>query len=380
MSIVVAIIGFNFLILIHELGHYLAARAVGMRAKKFSVGFGPAIIRVETEETLFQFAAIPVGGYVQVEGLTGSNETNPYDDLADELDVDLDALPRHALWKRALVVAAGPIFNFILAVLLYAGLFGSFNAVAYEWKREATTTIKEVSAPASSAGILAGDTIEKINGKAILTFNQLKQAIGANGDAPMTVIVARPPEGERAPARYIETEQPGLVLAWPNPPAGWTRHTIVVTPEKTPKGYRRGVVPEFARFGADGFGAATSLAVAETWAVTYKILLTLVELFEGSEDAQVASVIKITEVGADSVKMGSEWFMSLLALLSINLGLLNLLPLPALDGGRLAFIGAEAIARKPVPARIEVWIHAVGMIILMGLMIVIMAKEIAEKF
>ncbi len=380
MSIVVAIIGFSFLILIHELGHYLAARAVGMRARKFSVGFGPAIVRVETKETVFQLAAIPIGGYVQVDGLAGSNEANPYDDLGATLENNSQPQERRPLWQRALVVSAGPAFNFGLAVLLYAGLYGSFNAVAYEWKREATTTIKEVSEPALTAGIKTHDTIESINGKRILTFKQLKRAIGENGGAPLTVVVARSPTGDTPPTRQIETEQEGLILAWPTPPVHWSRETITIIPAKTGKGHRIGVVPEFARFGSPDLAAATQLAMLETWAVTKKILITLGELFQGSEDAQVASVVKITEVGADSVKMGSEWFLSLLALLSINLGLLNLLPLPALDGGRLAFIGIEAIARKPVPPRVEVWVHGIGMLALMALMVVVMAKEIAEKF
>ena len=101
---------------------------------------------------------------------------------------------------------------------------------------------------------------------------------------------------------------------------------------------------------------------------------------KGEDDAQVASVIKITEIGADTVKMGSEWFLSLLAILSVNLGLLNLLPFPALDGGRLVFIAVEAVARRPVPRQIEMVIHAVGMLLIMGLMLFIIFGEVAEKF
>ena len=139
MAIIVAILGFNLLIIVHELGHYLLAKAVGMKASKFSVGFGPAIFRVHGKETVFQFALIPVGGYVQLAGMGGGQESDVGQVISAQSDPrDYDRRP---LWQRALVISAGPIFNFIFAIVTYAILFGSSQAVAFEWKRKATKGI-----------------------------------------------------------------------------------------------------------------------------------------------------------------------------------------------------------------------------------------------
>ncbi|MEE2789886.1 MAG: M50 family metallopeptidase [Myxococcota bacterium] len=378
MSIIVAILGFNVLIVIHELGHYLLAKAVGMRASKFSIGFGPALFRVHGKETVFQVALLPLGGYVQLAGMGAGQEG----DLPDMLGATPDSRDynQRPLWQRALVVSAGPVFNFVFAIVTYAALFGSSQAVAFEWKREATTMIREVSGAAEMAGLKAYDVIEAVNGDTVSSFGQLRKIVGEQGHRPLNIKVARSPDGQAPPVQRIDTEFSGLVLVWPDPPASWPRETITVKPVKTERGYLVGIVPEFARFSTNRFADAIRLGCAETWTVTATIFKTLGRWIQGKEDAQVASVVKITEIGADTVKMGSEWFLSLLAILSVNLGLLNLLPFPALDGGRLVFIGIEAIARKPVPKRFELLIHGVGMLILMSLMLIVVAREIAEKF
>lgn len=379
MSVIIAILGLSVLIVVHELGHYLVARMVGMRAKKFSVGFGPPILKVQGKETLFQIAAIPFGGYVQIAGMGGGGEGDEVDQLWGDRQPNRDYSAR-PLWQRASVVAAGPLFNFVFAIVVYAFLFQSSDAVAFQWKREATLMARKVSGPAEAAGLKAFDTIERIDGEAIKTFPQLKRVTGASKGAPMTVVVARGPNGEAPPMKAVETQFDGLVLYWPDPPDHWARLTFTIDPEKVERGYRIGLVPEVARFGSTGFGASLELAAAECYAVTAGIFRLIGRWAKGQEEAQLASVVKITEIGADTVEMGSEWFLGLLAILSINLGLLNLFPLPALDGGRLAFIAVELVARRPVPRKIETIIHAVGMLFLMALMVWVVAGEIAEKF
>ena len=404
MAIIIAILGFNLLIIVHELGHYLLAKAVGMRASKFSIGFGPSIFRIHGKETVFQFALIPVGGYVQLAGMGAAQEGDIGHVLSTQSDPrDYDRRP---LWQRALVVSAGPLFNFAFAIITYSILFGSSQAVAFEWKRKATTVVRDVSGAAEKAGVKRYDVIEKINGQTVRSFTHLRELIGKHGGQPMQVLVARSPDGQPPPFERINLEKHynqqaerlgeakvkgllgedylerhrGLVRLEPSPPSDWSRITLELTAEKTEKGFRMGIVPEVARLGADSVSSAITLGVKETWTVTATILKTLFKWAQGKEEAQVASVVKITEIGADTVKMGSEWFLSLLAILSINLGLLNLLPFPALDGGRLVFIGIEAISRRPVPKKFEMVVHAIGMVLLMTLMAVVIAREIAEKF
>ena len=379
LSVIIAILGLSVLIVVHEFGHYLVARLVGMRTKKFSIGFGPAILRVQGKETIFQVAAIPFGGYVQIAGMGGGGEGDELDQLWGDRQPERDYNAR-PLWQRASVVAAGPIFNFVFAIVVYAFLFQTSDAVAFQWKREATVVVHKVTGPAELAGLRVHDTIERIDGEPIRTFAQLKRVTGAAKGEAMTVVVARGPQGEMPPSRAIETQFEGLVLLWPEAPDHWPRLTFTVTPEKTDQGYRLGIVPEVARFGSTDFAASVRLASAECYSVTVGIFRLIGRWMTGEEEAQLASVVKITEIGADTVEMGAEWFLGLLAILSINLGLLNLLPLPALDGGRLAFIAVEVVARRPVPRKIETLVHGVGMLFLLALMVWVVAGEIAEKF
>ena len=242
MSIIVAILGFNLLIIIHELGHYLLAKAVGMRASKFSIGFGPAIFRVHGKETVFQFALIPVGGYVQLAGMGGGKEGD-FNEVVRMTDDPRD-YDQRPLWQRALVVSAGPLFNFVFAIVTYTALFGSSQAVAFEWKREATTVVREVNGAALEAGIKPYDVIEEVNGQPVRSFAQLRNLIGEVGGKTMQVVVARSPDGSAPPMTEIKTEYDGLILIWPEPPANWPRHTLAVTPKKTDRGYLMGIVPE----------------------------------------------------------------------------------------------------------------------------------------
>ena len=372
MSILIAILGLGLLILVHELGHFLIARLTGMRVLKFSVGFGPAIVSIQHKGTAYQLACFPLGGFVQVAGMGTAS--------GGEQDRAPGSFVERPLWARAAMVSAGPIFNFGFAMLVYVYLFATFNAVAYEWHRHATPVVREVTGPAAAAGLQPFDTIEKMGDRPITTFRDIQLATGESKGEPMVVVVARGPGGELPPAARKPTLVEGLSYALPVAPPEWTRITLTIHPEATDRGFRIGVSPVFARFGADSAVDAVRFAGLETWTVFVAIGDTLRKWADGTEAAEVASVVKITSIGADNVKMGSEWFLNLLALLSINLGLLNLLPLPALDGGRLIFIAVEAIARRPVPPKVETAIHAVGMILILGLMLVVMATEVVEIF
>ena len=256
MSILIAVLGFSLLIVVHELGHYLIARATGMRVERFSVGFGPPVVQVERGGTVYQVAAFPVGGYVAVAGMGATQE-----------DHAPGSYLSRPLWARAAMVAAGPVFNFGFAALVYFYLFDSHTAVSYEWHREATHVVRESSGAAAAAGIRAGDAIESINGEAIANFRDLKAATGKHGGAPMTVVVARPPEGESSTPEPRPTLVEGLVFTAPAPTAAWTRLTLTVTPEKTEAGFLLGVSPVFGRFGAADTATAARFAVSETWAV-----------------------------------------------------------------------------------------------------------------
>jgi len=377
VSLILFIIGFNILILVHELGHYVVARMVGMRATRFSVGFGPAIFRYHGKETVFQFALIPFGGYVQLEGLTRDrSSTGQIGDATGATFMNF------APWKRAAVMLAGPMANFLLAVVTYTFLFGTTQAVTFDWRHEGTNVVREVTGPAKEAGIRPYDIIEAINGQPVRTFGEFKRIIGKTGGQTIRVLVRRSPDGSPPSVRRIPSEKQSITIAWPTPdPAHWSRTEVIeLKADKTAKGYILGITPDVARFGSEGWLDAARLGCLETYAIVKGMIRIVGRWFEGTEPVRLASVVKMADTGADTLKMGGNWFISFLAILSINLGIINLFPLPALDGGRLMFVGIETIARRPVPHRVETIIHAIGMLLLMGLMVVIVVKEILEKF
>lgn len=157
----------------------------------------------------------------------------------------------------------------------------------------------------------------------------------------------------------------------------WERLTFSLTPKEVAQGvFMIGVTPELDRFGVEGAWRALSLASVESVELMRSMYEKLIGAARGHEQVEVASVVKITAISADTVKMGSEWFINFLAFLSLNLALLNLLPLPALDGGRLIFLGIEAVSRRPVPPRIEMFVHAFGVIFLIGLTLWVTAKDV----
>lgn len=384
MSLVITIIGLSLLVVVHELGHFLAARAVGMRVVKFSIGFGPAVVRYRGPETVYQLAAIPIGGYVQVEGLGGGSEGDELSAIVDRksLSGNTRSYESRPLWQRTLFVAAGSTFNFVFAFAVFFGLFAASAGTTYGFKKDATLVVDQVKpgTGAAEAGVLPGDVIERIDGEPVYRFGVLLQAVGESEGRPLRLTLARPPEGAEMPIVWQPYGDDGLLAAMPAPADDWARVVVEVTPRQSKKGYRLGISTRARTFGAEDLGAATVLAWNETVAVTGFILEGIGKLFQGSDEVQLGSVVKMAQLGADQVDMGWGWFLPFLAFISANLGLLNLLPIPGLDGGRLMFIAVEAIARRPVPPRFEIVVHAVGLLFLFGLIGFVLFRDIAEIF
>ena len=476
MSIIISILGFSFLVFIHELGHFIFARLTGMKVEKFSIGFGPAIYSFG-KETVYQIALFPFGGFVQIKGLTPEpdagrerRETPPLKDLADlerewggegqvfspvedfdeavekseargahgfELDAeyereallsetDEERAQREAealegsflsksLWSRFLVVSGGPLFNVIFTFLVFGGMFAAHSAFNFQGHPSTSLVIDEVSGAAAAAGLKSGDVLISIDGEPIERFSTLRQrTINSEGKA-LAITIARPPqselrayttqdlyqectqglrkysaEQESAEKREKITEErihefceprQGLILYKGTSVASWERLTFSITPEnraeegETPL-YRLGVAPARDRFGGDSLWGNTKLAWGEVVYIVEMMGTKIYRAIKGEETVEVASVVKITAISADTVKRGNEWFIQFLAFLSLNLAFLNLLPFPALDGGRLIFLGIEALTRRPVPPKIEMMVHAFGILILLTLTVWVTAKDI----
>ena|GEM_PF-1182209 len=438
MSVLIAILGFGLLVFVHELGHYCFARLTGMKVDVFSIGFGPTLYHFERGETVYQLALLPFGGYVKIRGLSPEPEPDPSEEGAvtrgartlsdverewglegpfeatDELKAKLgrraglegeqgDAEPEEgsfqskSLLARFMVVAGGPLFNILFTIFAFWLLLASSSALSVLKTRSPSLTIREVSGVAQEAGLQVGDVLLSVNGVALQSFEELKRYTRSSKGEPLRVVVARPPTGAQLSYQQSAFQEDclnathgaevnpevicarfeGVTRLTLSPGERWERVTYSLTPKEVAEGvFMIGVTPELDRFGVDSPWRALSLASVESIELMRVMYEKLIGAARGREQVEVASVVKITAISADTVKMGSEWFINFLAFLSLNLALLNLLPLPALDGGRLIFLGIEAVSRRPVPPRIEMFVHAFGVIFLIALTLWVTAKDV----
>ncbi len=335
-NVLVAILLLGVLIAIHEAGHYLAARLSGMRVERFSLGFGPALATFTRGETEWRIGALPFGGYVKIAGM------NPGDDVAPD---DPRSYANKPAWMRLAVILAGAIMNFVLAWALFFGLLLAGLDVP-------TTKVGGLveGMPAAAAGLLEGDRIVAVGGAPTRTFSELSEAMAENAGKPTTLSVER--GGERLELPVTPTEA-GLIGVRPSDE-----------------------VVEVA------FGPGEA-AVRASYRVVNGILgtiATIVALVSGTAEGNLMGPIGITSEIAKNVHRGVTWLLGIAASLSIALGFFNLLPVPALDGGRAVFLGVEVVRRKPIDARAEAWIHGVGFLLLLGLILAVSVGDVGRLF
>lgn len=338
----IAILGLAVLMVVHEGGHYLAARRFGMRVTKFSIGFGPTLWkhRPKGSPTTFQIAIIPFLAYVQIAGM------NPYEEMDPK---DPESYANASLFARITTIAAGPIANYFFASVL---MFFGFLLGGHTMVDEASMRIAvHPNGPAASAGIANGDKILSVNGEAIKDWDQLKKTINAHPGEPIDV------EVERASQKlHIKTTPNG---------DGDTKGKILIGPEVR-------VVPV-------GVGQAAILSVKEPPKVVYNLVRGLARMFAGKEKPELSGPVGIVkEVGA-AAKEGAHTYLKLLGLLSAYLGGFNLLPFPALDGGRLLFLLFEAASRRRADAKVEAKVHAIGLLMFLTLIAVVTYTEVIPK-
>ena len=333
-----ALLVFTPIVFIHELGHFLVARWCGIKIDTFSIGFGKELFGFNDKHgTRWQVSAIPLGGYVKFTG--DENAASVPDQEA------IDAVPVEereglfyfaALWKRVAVVAAGPIANFLLAIVIIASLFVTLGRP--ELAPRATQVLP--NSAAERAGILPGDLIVEIDGRTIDTFTDVRRVVSLSTGNELNIVLDR--SGERI--------------------------SVVATPERreTPDGL--GGVQRVGMLGIMGggegaeyifrtFGVGEALveAVEETGAIVEGTLIYIGRIFIGRESAdQLSGPIGIAKISGDVADRGGGLsLLNLAAVLSVSIGLLNLFPIPMLDGGHLMFYAYEAVAGRPLNARAQ---------------------------
>jgi regulator of sigma E protease len=339
---IIAALGLAVLMIVHEGGHYLAAKRFGMRVVKFSIGFGPTLWRHKPEKspTVYQVAIIPFLAYVQIAGM------NPYEDNDPK---DPGSYANASLWARTVTIAAGPLTNYLFAsVLIFFGLL-----IGGQREPDEASMRVEVGdgGAASTADIRDGDKILAINDQTVKTWDDLKKAVSSH-------------PGESID---IEIERDGAVLHKAVVPAGGgqNRGKILIGP------FRKIVkvtVPQAAK-----------LAVTGPPGVVYATVVGIARWISGKEKAEVSGPVGIVKETARVARIGPGELLQFLGALSAYLGAFNLLPFPALDGGRLLFLGIEATSRRRPDAKIEARVHAVGLLMLLALIAVVTVTELAPK-
>lgn len=350
-NIIAFIIVLGVLIFFHELGHFLVARFFGVGVEKFSLGFGPRLFGKKVGITDYCVSAVPLGGYVKMVGEEPDSELDP-------ADIPISFSHKHVL-KRMLIVAAGPFFNLLLAVIIFLIIF--LISGIFIVKPVAGTVGK--NSPAQMAGLAKGDLIESINGKAVSSWDNMAEIISGSNGGKLSLSIIRN----------------GDVLK------------LDIVPElKTAKNIFGEEIKRYAigiTSAGDFYTKKLNLfeALFESVRQTYKIInltvVSVVKLIQGTLSAKtLGGPIMIAEMAGQQAREGAANFVFFIALISINLAVLNFLPIPVLDGGHLFFFFIEAAIRKPVNIKIREVAQQVGIVILIILMIYVFYNDITRYF
>jgi len=433
------------LVAFHELGHFLAARWVGVKVLKFSLGFGPKLFGRKMGETEYLLSAIPLGGYVK---LFGEDETE-----ATTQEDRARSFAHQGLWGKVLIVAAGPGFNFILAYFIFAGWLATGAPLFVPTFQDLTPDIEAMvpGSPADTAGIQIGDRVSRVNGHDISTRTELFDAVAKSNGQALTLEIKR---GEQVktltvtpttpPGPQVSAQEPGYYLGIEETPPlvtsvtqsspaakaglqagdrvvsiqGQTIHTwsqmtgivkespnrqlqvdvlregqrisLTVTPS-VEKAMVNGESVEVGKIGITGPGrsimrSSTPLlslydGLGATWGWTELTAIGLYKMVVGDISSKnIGGPLTIANISGEAAAQGASSVIFLIAILSINLGVLNLLPIPILDGGHLLFFLIEGILRKPLGERQREIAQQAGLVLLVGVMIFAFWNDLERIF
>ena len=349
-SVISFVIVLGLLIFVHEFGHFLFAKLFGVKVLRFSLGFGPKLFGRQIGETEYLVSAFPLGGYVKMYG------ENPGDEVEEaETGRAFNAKP---LWQRFCIVAAGPVFNLLFAVVVFFLLY----AFAGLPQPVAGTKIGQVApdSPAATAGIVAGDEILAINGKPTDKWEQISELVRDSGGQPVTMLVRR--GEETLTLTGTPTIQP----------------ITNIFGEKVGERYLLGI----SRSGEMVFQKVSLLTAfkagfIQTWNLIYLTFLSLIKIIQKVVPAsELGGPILIAQLAGQQLEAGWMNLVYFIGLLSVNLGILNLFPIPILDGGHLLFFAVEGIMRRPLSMKTRELLQQIGLFLLVSLMFFVFYNDI----
>ncbi|WP_447598565.1 RIP metalloprotease RseP [Nitrospira sp. Nam80] len=433
------------LVAFHELGHFLAARWVGVKVLKFSLGFGPKLFGRQVGETEYLLSAVPLGGYVKLYGEDEQEASSPEDQRR--------SFAHQSLWGKTLIVAAGPGFNFILAYLIFTGWLATGSPLFVPTFRDLSPDVEALMAnsPAEKAGLKVGDRIIRVNEKDISTKTELLDTVEKsrgkqltldlkrNGQIKTVLITPAPLPGQNPAAKevayYLGVEEPPpvvtavlngspaahggikeadrVVAIEDKPIQTWSEMTTIVK-ESANRPLRFSVLRdgspivltitpasdhavvngksiEVGKIGISGPGRSLVKAssplfslyhgLEATWGWTELTAVGIYKMIVGDISSKnIGGPLTIANISGEAASQGASSVVFLIAILSINLGVLNLLPIPILDGGHLFFFLIEAILRKPLGERQRELAQQVGLVLLVGIMIFAFWNDLERLF
>lgn len=340
-------------VFVHEMGHYLIGRWCGIGAKAFSIGFGPEIIGFnDSRGTRWKLCAIPLGGYVKFVGDMNATSSQPSSEEVEALSDEERKVAFHTqpIWKRAATVVAGPLFNFLLTIAVFAVLFSIYGRPVYE------PMVAEVTAgsPAAAAGIMPGDRFVSVDGSKVETFADVQRLVSGRAGDSITFVMLRGGKEITVTATPRLMEQQDAL-------GNKAQVAVIGVINNKELGQ-----PRLITYSPAG---AVGAAVQETGHVIQRTGQFLQRFVVGREDkCQLGGPIKIAKMSGQAAKLGFELLVQLVAYLSVGIGILNLLPIPPLDGGHLLFYGVEAVIRRPVSERMMEMAYRSGLILVLGFM------------
>lgn len=339
MFILIAILILALLIIVHELGHFMVAKMVGIQVDEFSIGFGPKLLGFQDRsKTVYSLRILPLGGYVRMAGMDPNENENP------------NGFNNKSLKERFAVISAGSVMNFLMAIVLFFFTFSLIGVPAPTNSNIIGDVIPD--SPAVQAGLRPGDKIVMLNGRPTHNWDDVAGGIRQGGEQKIQLVVERQKQ----------------------------RHTIVVTPRYDPQlkihqiGIRQDII-----WQKQGFLQSVKLGLNQAFGFARLILEGLVGLVSGSISTDdVAGPVGITKAIGDAARGGLGYLFIFTAILGVNLALINLLPIPALDGSKLMFLLIEGVRGKPLDPNKEGFVHLIGFALLMMLFLLVTYNDIVR--